>query len=392
MDDFTNADLKELVEQDNPHCISIFMPTYRKGDAEQNTIRLKNQIRKAEDKLRSAGVRSPESYMDQAKALLNDPSFWEEVSDGLALFLSDGFFRVYRLPVQFTEFMHLNNRFYIKPVLPLFGTDGVYYILALSQNKIRFFRASRYTVDEIEPREMPTSLAEAMKYDYMQQQLQFTTQTMSGVSAGGVSPGTRRGAMFHGQGVGTDDAKNRILRYFQEVDKGVHEMIGQENRPLVLAGVEYLLPIYREASTYKQLVEDGVEGNPDQVKASELHQSSWKIVEPLFHRGFEEAKDKYAQFEGTGNTSKSVEEILAAAAKGRVETLFVALGLRQWGRFDPETHTAELVDSEEESSEDLLDTAALQTLFTGGKVYAVQPESVPGASPVAAVFRYPLPG
>jgi len=31
--------------------------------------------------------------------------------------------------------------------------------------------------------------------------------------------------MFHGHGEGTDDAKNRILRYFHQMDHGLHRLL-----------------------------------------------------------------------------------------------------------------------------------------------------------------------
>jgi hypothetical protein len=38
--------------------------------------------------------------------------------------------------------------------------------------------------------------------------------------------------------------------------------------------------------------------------------------------------------------------------------------------------------------QDLLDSAAVQTLLNGGSVYAVQPERMPVEAPLAALFRY----
>jgi len=46
---------------------------------------------------------------------------------------------------------------------------------------------------------------------------------------------------------------------------------GIKKAPLVLAGVEYLFPIYQEANTYPDLVEEGITGNPENLKPEELH-------------------------------------------------------------------------------------------------------------------------
>jgi hypothetical protein len=68
--------------------------------------------------------------------------------------------------------------------------------------------------------------------------------------------------------------------------------------------------------------------------------------------------------------------------------LFVAVGVQQWGSFNPETSTIDLHPEAQPGDEDLLNAAAIQTLLNGGTVYAVEPEKVPDEAPLAAVFRY----
>jgi hypothetical protein len=388
LDGFTSAELSSLMEETGEFCVSIFMPTFRKGEAEQNPIRLKNLLRKAEDKIKERGVRNPEPYFQPVRSLVNDSGFWEHVADGLALFLTNDEVRLFRLPIQFPEIVIVNTRFYIKPLLPLLSEEKRFFILALSQNLVRIFRATRYSVEELEPGDMPRSLFEAMKYDLREKQLQWHSQTMSGISGGGVSPGTKRAPMFHGMGVGTDDTKDRIFRYFREVDKGVREMLSGEQIPLVLAGVDYLLPIYKEANTYAHLLEGGIEGNPDVLRPEELHVGAWNILEPVIIQPRAMAVDKYARLAGTGTASSDLELILPAAAHGRVETLFVALGQSRWGRFDSQSNTLEVHAQEEPGDEDLLDLAALFAVRNSGMVYALSPEEVPGGSVISAVFRY----
>jgi hypothetical protein len=194
--------------------------------------------------------------------------------------------------------------------------------------------------------------------------------------------------MFFGQGVGTDDSKDRILRYFREVDKGVKEMLPGDRIPLILAGVDYLLPIYREANTYPHLVGGGVEGNPDGLRPEELHARAFDLLDPVVSGPRVQAMNKYARLAGTGMASNQLDQVLTAAEHGRVDTLFVALGQRRWGRFDPLQNTVEEHESEQPGDEDLLDLSALLAVRNSGVVYAVPPEEVPGGSVIAAIFRY----
>jgi hypothetical protein len=83
-----------------------------------------------------------------------------------------------------------------------------------------------------------------------------------------------------------------------------------------------------------------------------------------------------------------VEEIIPAAHFGRIETLLVAVGPHCWGEYNPATNTLQLHAEQGTSDQDLLDTVAIQTLLKGGQVYAVDPDKMPGALPLAALFRY----
>jgi len=369
-------------------CVSIYMPTHRVGAGiQQDPIRLKNLLGEAEEALTLSGLRTPEAQelLEPAEKLLQDGLFWQRQSDGLALFLSPEAFRSYCLPFDFDELVVVTDRFHVKPLLPLLSGGGQFYVLALSQNEVRLLQGTRYSVSEVDLEGMPESLAEALRYEDPEKRLQFHTSTRTPGGKG------ERPAIFHGHGVASaDDPKDYILRYFHRVDEGLRDLLHDETAPLVLAGVDYLFPIYREANTYPHLVDEGIEGNPEELSAEELHEQAWAIVQPLFLAAQKEAAAQYRQLAGAGGeqASNKLKEVVPAAYHGRVETLFVAVGLQQWGTFDPATNTVQLHQEVKPGDEDLLDFAAVHTLLNGGTVYAVELEKVPDETPLAAVFRY----
>ena len=194
--------------------------------------------------------------------------------------------------------------------------------------------------------------------------------------------------MFHGHGA--DDARGDIRRYFLKVDAGLQAMLAGERAPMVLAAVDYLIPIYREASGYPHVLEDGVTGNPEELSPRELHERAWRIVAPLFERERREAEARFSQLHGQGSdlASTDVAEVVRAAYAGRVEAIFVAVDEHHWGRFDPSSLAVEQHDEERVGDDDLLDLAAVRTYLNGGAVYAVDPAQVPGGGAVAAIMRY----
>jgi hypothetical protein len=194
--------------------------------------------------------------------------------------------------------------------------------------------------------------------------------------------------MFHGQGVGKDDAKDNILRFFHLLDQGLYALLGKESAPLVLAGVDYLLPIYREANSYPHLMKQGITGNPEDLKGEELRDQAWKIVGPHFLKAREEAISQYRQLARSDRASDSLREIVPKAYDGRIDILFIAVGVQQWGIFDPDKCLVHPHPEPEPADEDLLDFAAVHTYLNGGTVYALKPEEMPDQTSLAALFRF----
>jgi hypothetical protein len=196
--------------------------------------------------------------------------------------------------------------------------------------------------------------------------------------------------MFHGHGVGVDDRKNRILRYFQLIDASLHNFLRNARAPLLLAGVKYLFPIYREANSYPHLMKEGIGGNVEELSTAELHKRAWKKVRPLFQKAQKEAAAQYLELAGTGRTSNDINQIVEAARQGCITAVFLASSVQMWGRVKPDTQMVYWHEKAKAGDRDLLDFIALQALLTDGKVFVVHPDQVPGGAPLAALLRYPL--
>lgn len=325
MDVLTREDLRTLLVESHEPCLSLFMPTHR-GGSEQDPVRWKNLLREAEERLIARGLCAPKAkeFLDPGHKLSADPSFWKNQSDGLAFFLAQEFQRLYRLPMVFENLVAVGEQFHIKPLLPLISSNGRFYVLALSQHGVRLLQGTRDRVSEVDLKGVPRSLAEALLTHEAKEPFSFHGRR-AGEGAGSWS------GIFHGHGVGIDDSKDELLHYFQKIDRGLHPLLREERAPLVLAAVDYLQPIYRQANTYVHLLEEGVSGNPDRLSVAELHDQAWPLVQPLFKAEQERAAAQYRRLAGTGHASGDLEAVVAAAYAGRVETLFVALEHRSGG-------------------------------------------------------------
>ena len=384
MKQFNKEELRELMNIGEEPCVSFFLPTDPVGtEAQQNRIRLKNLLRQAEEQLKETGYRAAEieKLLSPIDTLLNDSIFWSHQQDGLAVFVSPKEFRFYRLPLSFDMVTEVGKQFHLKPLMPLLTQDQQFYLLTLSQNQIRLFQGTPQSIYPLNLDGIPESLNEALRYDGLEKQLQFNTRTPQGGDG-------KRAASFHGQGIGMENTKKDLLQFFHKVDRGIQEKITQPEAPLVLAGVDYLFPIYREANTYPQLIDKGITGNPEDMTLKNLHQEALGVVHPLFKQAQEKALHQFAELEGTGRASRQLEDIVLASYHGRVETVFVAKGKHCWGQVNDDATDISFEDEPRPENNDLLNLAAQQTYLNGGSVYVLSAEEMPGDSELASVFRY----
>jgi hypothetical protein len=362
-DALTKAELDALAGHRAAACVSIHFSPHRAGrEVQQDAIRLRDLLQRAADRLAKRGLRRPEvdDILDPARALLDDPLFWEHRSLGIALFASPGWLARYRLPIELAESIVVGPRFDLKPLFAFTAGDGRFYLLALAQKAPRLYRGSRHLLEPLQLANMPESLASALNLEMKPPQ--------------------------------PDDP---IIEYFRTLDAALHEMLREESAPLVLAGVEYLWPLYRAANTYPHLTEGGVAGNPHGLRPDELHAKARKLVESHFARPEREARARFEEIagrQGAGRTDiralDRVADVVPAAGAGRIDSLFIALDRQAWGRVDDASLAAETHSSREPGDEDLLNRAALETYLKGGAVFAVPSERVPGRTPAAAILRF----
>jgi hypothetical protein len=382
VDLLSRDDLELLVQQPRSPCVSLYMPTHRSGpETQQDPIRLKNLIRRAEERLLGTGIRRPDAseVLRPARELIEDEAFWRHQSEGLALFLRAGWSRWYRLPLSFEEMVVVSDRFHVSALLPLLTGDGRFFVLALSENEARLLAGTRSAVHLVNVPGLPAGVRDALRYDDPQRE-----RGSHAAERGG--PGAR--VVVHGQGIGAEVQKERLGRYLQAVDRAVRRSLREQQAPLVLAGVGYVRAMYRDINTYPRLLEAGVTGSPDRTSSEELHARAWALVEPVFARDRDGAAAAYREALGTGRASASLEDVLTAAEAGRIDVLFVPTGAHVLSASHASAGVSHADGGQELGGGDPIEQAVVGTILNAGTVYAVPEREMPNRAPVAALFRY----
>jgi hypothetical protein len=375
--------LDELTALELRPAISILMETHRAGrEIGQDWIRLKNLLRAVERQLDARGLARDDTarLLEAGQALVDERAFWRHQEDGLAVYAAPNFFRTYHCPQPLREMAVVSDRFHVTQLFPLLSADRRFYVLALSQKNVRLIEATRTSAVEVDLGDLPRSVTEALMTEPPGQELQH--HVVSAV-------GAEHAAMFHGHGGGgLEHRKEEIRQFFHQLDRGLHPLLKDREDPLVLAAVEYLVPLYRETNTHPGLLPDGILGNSEGQSASVLGARAWDIVHAHLDRAETRAIARYQDLAGSGRVSTDLATVVRAAHEGRIADLFLAAGTERWGSFEPASGALTVRDGPGVVGEDLLNVAAIHAFQRGATIHVLERARVPEGHDVAALFRY----
>ncbi|HXX44189.1 MAG TPA: hypothetical protein VEJ38_05635 [Candidatus Acidoferrales bacterium] len=377
------ADYAALAAEHVPPCISIYL-SYVSGaeSAKQQRMRIRNLLQGAAPALKNFSV-----SVEEAETLAT--ANWSAVEQsqpphgearGLAVFAGKGFFGFSHLTEPVAERVAVGNEFLVRPLLPIIPQRDRFYILALSQKHAKLYEGSRRGIQERTLWDTPESLRE----DFEGYSFSFERQYQMHTAASPES--LQKGAVFHGRSL---RHKDRIAHYFHDVDKGVVSALKDQEGPLILAAVDYFVPIYKTENKYPHLLDHAIVGSPDRLTPKELYAAGWKIFEEELANAADRAFAVYTQHANTPLTSSNLRETLSAAQRGLIRFLFIPPAGEQWGSLVA-PQTVHLHSAQEAGDAELLNLAAILTLRHGGHVYVVPQSQLREGADIAAVFRYPL--
>lgn len=372
---------KALMEKRNSILVSIYIPTHRAGNAQEDHLRFKNALSEAKEMLKLKGLsdKDASAFLRKGYDLLEQDDFWMRLSDGLAVFLKDDMIEYYLVPIRFNAFVYVDKQFYLRPLFPVISGEDRFFLLAFSQNKVRFFEGDLYGITPVIIDDLvPANMDAALQLDSEKSNVQMHS-----------GRGTAQAPIFHGHSTEQNQKVNQLKTYFRMIDDGLMEMLHDEKVPMILACVDHYAPIYKEITQYTNVADVHLGGNPDNEKPAMLHEKSWQIMQEFITTRKEEIIEKYDEFIGTGKATYNMLEALPAAKEGKIASLFVHKDRYSWGQYDEKNHKVILSKERQEGDVELLNEVAIETFKNGGVVYTVEHEEMPQpTAQVCAVYRY----
>jgi len=140
----TREKFESLLSNDQKPCVSVYIPTHRSGHVQEDRLQLKNALKNASHELMNFGLSEKEAFrfLTAGYQLLESEDFWLNLSDGLGLLFGPDYYEYFILPVRVETLVQVSDEFYLRPMIPALTGRQRFFLLALSQNEIRFFEGT----------------------------------------------------------------------------------------------------------------------------------------------------------------------------------------------------------------------------------------------------------
>lgn len=283
MIDYPSEDeLANLRAYGNPHCLTMYVPFIDPNYATNPTrIEYKNMLREAEEALVSSGVdeKAIKKILKPLRALMDGGEFWPPKHESLAIFADKDFFHCYHVPEDTVPHMlTVGKGFNLEPLEKAIRDEGNenYYVLALSHKHVKLYKGDKYRLEPVDLTNFPTEMKGTLNIDEYPHSRQSHTISPSGKGSLRSAQGGSKGYHDHSEVANTD--KEMLLEFFHRIDKFLHKIFNKDKSPLIIGGVEYLLPIYRKANTYPGLLEETIVGNLDRANLPFIREKAWALL------------------------------------------------------------------------------------------------------------------
>jgi hypothetical protein len=363
------------------------MPT-RRGGSQEDRAKFAGHVREAHKLLTAEHSQAELDDLLAPVTALDEPGFWEQQLEGLALFRSRGFLAYYSIPLDIDHLTVVADSFHVRPLLRFLQSNQRYFLLNLSLGRASFFKGSAMGLGPVEVPRMPKSIAEMTAGEVHERVLQHHSGSHSVGAKAGEAP------IYHGQGKLESVRAEDVRAYYRAIDKALWTILREETAPLILAATEEHHPMYASVSRYSHLLHDGVHGNFNNTPLQELHAKSWPLVQRHIVERENEVIEHYGDSIKRRRSSDELNTVSAAAVQGRVRELLVSRDAHLWGRMDPTTGAVQLhsqdgkAGQKDAHDDDVIDDIAEAVILRGGAVYSFEKDRMPTKSPLAAVLRW----
>uniref|UniRef100_A0A832GY64 Chemotaxis protein n=1 Tax=Oscillatoriales cyanobacterium SpSt-402 TaxID=2282168 RepID=A0A832GY64_9CYAN len=356
----TRQDLHQLQSFIKVPALSILLPTHRTSpDNKQDPIRVKNLVDEATERLtKEFSQRELEPLLQRLDALVNEIDY-PHTLDGLALYVSHDFAKLYYLPFSVPARVVIDQTFATRDLVYGMHRALRYWVLLLSQASTRLLAGTGETLEEVHDQNFP---------------MQMT------------GPGATAPLPYEADSSYLDD---RHRRFFQQVDSAFTTYAKDETLPLIVGGVDRQISFFQEVSQHAATIAGTLTGNYDRASIPEITPHVWSLMQTVRESHQTGALQELDNAIGAQKIVSTIEEVWRLAQDGRGKRLLVEKNYHV-PAIVTEDGRLELVDQPggTEIMDDAVDEIIEVVLAKGGNVATVDDGALSAQQRIALILRY----
>ena len=381
-------DIAFLVSAGTAPRISLYLPldkSWREPLEDKVLLRdlRRNAVRLLE--VRDVPPSAMEALLAPLDSLLSEPDASHFQGQGLALFTDGNQAVMLLLPSTPAPMVQVDVRFRLDGVLTQIQGRDRYALLSLSQHSVHLWDCDGLGIREIPLTGLETDIRRTQHYQEAEYQSMFHTNSAG--HHGNRSHGEDSGHYSTGPGDGKG-IKKEIESFFRMIDHGIQALLPAGGLPLVLAGVGFLLPIYRRVNTYPALLQNELPGSSEALGSVEnLHLRANALLQERERAIRNQALGIYVENLTRSRSCAGYTDLVPCACQSRLTHLFVAQGQAQWGAYDTATGRTTLYDAYRPGAEDLANLACVSAVQAKASAYALPVGELPAGADIAGLYR-----
>ena len=297
-----NKKLNELKKVTAENCITLILNTHRTlPENQKDAIVLKNSLKEAEERLMKSLEKNKAQEIAEHLTKLAATIDHSHNLESLILFVNveKQIAEFIRLPIAVVDRVIIGDTFATRDLLRAIHLTSTYYVLVLSQQKVRLIQAMNDNVILEFGNPFPIENKEF-----------HTTSAIEGSDAGRKT--------------------NLIAEFFNRIDKEVNKIRKENPLPVLICTEEGNFHEYLKiADEQESIIENYLNGNRLEEKADAIVKEAWPIIKERTEKRNSDLKKELDQALGGGRFLSDVNEIMTAIKEGKVQTIFVQKGLFQ---------------------------------------------------------------
>ncbi len=364
----TDHDLIELTKHRDAASVSIYLPsTPITRDVDAVQLALKTAAFDVEAQLRELDVHKKEvdEVSKSLEALQSDREFWGFQGHSLAIFVAPGVVHAFRLANSLQSLVAVGDRFDIGQLLRSVTFTNGGYVLSVSDGRTRLLELSANE----RPIELELELPDELE---------------------GVLDDTKyQGRFDRHRADGTTGDRVERERFCSLVQDAVLLHVAESTLPMILNASADLDPAYRAVNTYRGLLKDGIDANPEALSVEDLNTRARTILDEFYEAKMVDWRELFGTHRSNGVATSQLNEVARAATASAVAELWFDMDFGLEGSID-DTGVVHEVSEPDAESYRIVDEIAARVLRSGGIVKAVRADDLPDKTPVAATLRFPM--